>query len=98
MPVGHDPTVTVTATLVAPSHASTHSAVTARVSPGPRFTGIVCSDPRVRPARWVTKCATTDAAPWYEALFFRSATGNAARSNVPTPVARIETLMVSGGR
>ncbi len=39
MLVGHEPTVTVAATLVAPLQASVQSAVTARVSPGPRLTG-----------------------------------------------------------
>src|ERR1700693_1739023 len=97
MLVGHEPTVTLTLTLVAPLQASVQSAVTASVSPGPRFTGTDSSEPRVLPERWVTKCATTEAAPWKAALFFSWATGIAARSKVPTPAARTPTVSRSGG-
>src|ERR1700722_3088256 len=97
MLVGHEPTLTVAATLVAPLQASVQSPDTARISPGPRFTAIESSEPRVCPARWVTKWTITDAAAWYLASFSRRATGNAARSNVPIPTPRTPTARVSGG-
>ena len=97
MLVGHEPTVTVAPTLVAPLQASVQSAETASVSPGARLTATESSEPSVLPARWVTKCTMTDAAPWYFASFLRRATGNAARSKVPTPTPRTPTAIVSGG-
>jgi hypothetical protein len=45
----------------------------------------------------VTKCTTTEAAPWYFASFFRRATGMLARSKVPIPTAITPTDSVSGG-
>ena len=97
MLVGHEPTVTVALTLVAPLHASVQSAVTARVSPGRRSTGTELRDPSVLPERWVTKWTTTDAAPWNLASFLRLATGMAARSNVPMPIPSTPIDIVSGG-
>jgi alkylation response protein AidB-like acyl-CoA dehydrogenase len=97
MLVDHEPTATVAATLVAPLQASVQSAVTARVSPGPRFTATESSEPRVLPDRWVTKCTTTDAAPWNIARFLSLATGIAARSKVPMPIPSTPTAIVSGG-
>src|SRR5580692_2275953 len=97
MLVGHEATLTVATTPVAPLQASVQSPDTARISPGPRFTAIESSDPRVCPARRVTKWTITDAAAWYLASFSRRATGNAARSNVPMPIPRTPTARVSGG-
>src|SRR5579862_8613927 len=98
MSVGHDPTVTVAPTLVAPLHASVQSPATASVSPGARFTAATASsDPRAWPARCVTKCTITEAAPWYVAWFLIRATGMVARSNVPMPTPRTSTERVSGG-
>src|ERR1035437_5788552 len=98
MLVGHEPTVTVAPTLVAPLQASVQSAETASVSPGARLTATESSEPSVLPARWVTKCTTTDPAPWHFASFLRRATGNAARPRVPTPTPRTPTPPASGGR
>src|ERR1035441_5995145 len=113
MLVGHEPTVTVASTPVAPLQASVQSPETASVSPGARLTATESSEPSVLPARWVTKCTTTDAAPWYFASFLRrgarnaaraygpafwgGATRTAARAKAPTPPPRPPPAIVSGG-
>src|ERR1700722_19067044 len=97
MLVVQDPTCTVAATPVAPLQASVQSAVTDSVSPGPRSTATESREPRGRPERWVTKCTTTDTAPWKRASFLSLATGIAARSKVPIPIPSTPTASVSGG-